>query len=277
MRTAIVIPARYASTRLPGKPLRLIAGRTMLDRVVGLARDSARDRPGTTVCVATDDARIGAHCDALGVHWLLTPASCRTGTDRAEAAVRMLAQTPDFVVNLQGDAPLTPPDFVSALIDSFEAAPADCVTPVTQLSWPELDALRDHKRVTPFSGTTVTFDAASGRAFWFSKSIIPALRNEDRLRVLSPRSPVYRHVGLYGFSRATLAAFVALPEGRFEAMEGLEQLRLLEHGHHVRCVPVDYRGRPGMSGVDSEEDIARAEALLAAAAAQAPLPGMRAP
>lgn len=262
--TAIIIPARYASTRLPGKPLREVAGKTMLQRVVELAQVAARDAANVQVCVATDDDRIAAHCAVIGVRCVMTPAQCRTGTDRVEAAVNLLTEVPDLVVNLQGDAPLTPPDFVTAMIDSYRRQPVDCVTPVTQLSWQQLDALRENKKATPFSGTTAVFDTASGQAFWFSKTIIPALRNEAVLRECSPLSPVFRHIGLYGYSRPMLRRFVTLPEGHFEALEGLEQLRMLEHGYRVRCVPVDYRGRPSMSGIDSEEDIARAERLLAA-------------
>jgi 3-deoxy-manno-octulosonate cytidylyltransferase (CMP-KDO synthetase) len=136
------------------------------------------------------------------------------------------------------------------------------VTPVTQMSWAQLDKLREDKLKTPFSGTTATFDEKTGVAFWFSKNIIPALRKEKELRGKSPLSPVWRHIGIYGYSRKMLELFPTLPEGRFEKLEGLEQLRVLEHGYNIRCVPVDYAGRASMSGVDSPEDIARAEALI---------------
>jgi 3-deoxy-manno-octulosonate cytidylyltransferase (CMP-KDO synthetase) len=263
MRTAIVIPARYGSTRLPGKPLAMIAGQTMLRRVVRIALAAAQDDPGIEVIVATDDDRIAGHAKELGVAWAMTPESCPTGTDRAQAAVAHLKVQPDFVLNLQGDAPLTPPDFVRAMIGSFAKAPADLVTPVTQMTWDDLDKLRDSKRTTPFSGTTVAFDEKTGLAYWFSKNIIPAMRKEKELREKSALSPVWRHIGLYGYSRAMLEKFPALPEGKFEKIEGLEQLRVLEHGYKIRCVPVDYAGRANMSGVDSPEDIARAETLIA--------------
>lgn len=264
MKTAIIIPARYASTRLPGKPLAMIAGQTMLSRVVDIARAAASDMHDVQIVVATDDARITDHCDALGVKWVMTPSECPTGTDRVHAAVDQLEDKPDFIINLQGDAPLTPPDFVASLIKSFADKPTDVVTPVTQLSWEQLDRLREQKKVTPFSGTLAVFDQDSGRAFWFSKNIIPAIRKEEKLRAMGPMSPVYRHPGMYGYSRAMLATYTTLPEGRFEALEGLEQLRVIENGFEIRCVPVDYRGRPAMNGVDSPEDLARCEALLAA-------------
>jgi 3-deoxy-manno-octulosonate cytidylyltransferase (CMP-KDO synthetase) len=252
MKTAIIIPARWGSTRLPGKPLHKIAGRTMLERVVALARAAARAAPEQTqIAVATDDARISAHCAELGVTALLTPENCPTGTDRVHAAVQQLSIQPDFVINLQGDAPLTPPDFIQALIERYDSAPADVMTPVVQLSWLDLDALRREKLQTPHSGTIAVFDPDNGKAHWFSKNILPAIRKEQVMRERETLSPVWRHIGLYGYSRAMLEHYIALPEGYYEQMEGLEQLRVLEHGYQITCVPVDYRGRPSMSGVDS--------------------------
>jgi len=262
MKTVIVIPARYGSTRLPGKPLATIAGQTMLQRVVRIAQAAAQGDADISVLVATDDNRIAQHAEKLNVSWVMTPESCPTGTDRAQAAVSGLKNPPDFVLNLQGDAPLTPPDFVRAIIDSFLKEPTDMVTPVTQLTWEQLDKLRESKKTTPFSGTTATFDEKTGMAFWFSKNIIPAVRKEKDLRDKSSLSPIWRHIGLYGYSRTILEKFPHLPEGKFEKLEGLEQLRVIEHGFKIRCVPVDYKGRANMSGVDSPEDIARAEDLI---------------
>jgi len=262
MKTAIIIPARYGSTRLPGKPLVLIAGQTMLSRVAKIAKAAAGNDTDIRCFVATDDERIGRHADEIGIPWVMTSVKCRTGTDRAEEAVRQLDFLPDFVVNLQGDAPLTPPDFIRAMIDAYAADPCDLVTPVTQMSWEQLDRLRDSKKMTPFSGTTALFDSQTGRAFWFSKNIIPALRQEKDLRDKGPVSPVWRHIGLYGYSRPMLAKFGSLPESTYERVEGLEQLRILENGYTIRCVPVDYNGRANISGVDSPEDIARTEALI---------------
>lgn len=263
MRTALVIPARWASTRLPGKPLAIIAGRTMLARVVALAQAAAQGDRDIQVLVATDDERIAAHCATLKVACAMTPVDCPTGTDRARLAVAQLVAPPDFIVNMQGDTPLTPPDFVRALIDSYRAAPCDVVTPVTQLNWTQLDRLRAAKTTTPHSGTTAVFDQATGKAHWFSKMILPTIRNEAERRGQGNMSPVWRHVGLYGYSRAMLEKFGSLVEGYYEKLEGLEQLRVVEHGYAMRCVPVDYRGRANMSGVDSPEDIQRAEALIA--------------
>ena len=263
MRAIVIIPARYGSTRLPGKPLTRIAGQTMLSRVCAIARAAARHNGDVDIMVATDDARIGAHCEEIGAPWVMTPASCPSGTDRALAALRQLPGEYDVVINLQGDAPLTPPDFITAMLRAFESDPAiEVVTPAVQLSWSELDRLRAQKRETPFSGTCVIVDP-NGNARWFSKRIIPAMRNEEALRQQGGLSPVLRHIGLYGYSRKMLETYVTLPAGHYEGLEGLEQLRVLEHGYGIRVVQVDYRGRAAMSGVDSPEDVARAEALIA--------------
>lgn len=262
MRTAVIIPSRYGSTRFPGKPLAMIAGKTLLQRVVDAAREAAQKDPSLTCVVATDDERIGKHADELGVQWVMTSSSCATGTDRVAEAVGKLDFSPDFILNLQGDAPLTPPDFLTALIGSYAAEPCDVVTCVTRLSWEALDKLREEKKATPFSGTTAAFDEKTGKAFWFSKNIFPALRKEKELRAESDFSPIWGHIGLYGYSRKMLETFVTLPQSPYEVLEGLEQLRVIEHGYTVRCVPVATRLRANMTGVDSPEDIARVEKLL---------------
>lgn len=262
MFTTIVIPARYASTRFPGKPLAIIHGQTMLQRVVRLSLAAVEGLKNVSVVVATDDERIMHHCHELGVASVMTRSEAPSGTDRVAEAVEQMTQKPDFILNMQGDAPLTPPDFLRAMIDSFAQSSCDLVTPVTQLTWKQLDELRQNKRTTPFSGTTVTFDEQSGNAFWFSKNIIPALRKEEELRKQNEKSPVFRHIGLYGYSLPMLKQYIRLPESKLEQLEGLEQLRLLENGYTIRCIPVDYKDRASMSGIDSPQDIARAEALI---------------
>lgn len=263
MKTAIIIPARYASTRLPGKPLVMINGQTMLQRVVNLSLMAARGLNNVSVIVATDDNRIAQHCSEIGIASVMTPPESPSGTDRVAEAVQQMNDKPDFILNMQGDAPLTPPDFLRALIESFIAAPCDAVTPVTQLTWEQLDKLRENKLSTPFSGTTAVFNAHNGNAHWFSKTIIPAMRKEESLRRNDEKSPVFRHIGLYGYSLAMLEKYIRLPESHFEKLEGLEQLRLLENGYTIRCVPVDFKGRANMSGIDSPQDVARAEELIA--------------
>jgi 3-deoxy-manno-octulosonate cytidylyltransferase (CMP-KDO synthetase) len=262
MKTAIIIPARYASTRLPGKPLVMIHGKTLLQRVVEIAQAAAKDLKNISVIVATDDDRITEHCKKLGVVSVMTDPNLLTGTDRVAEAAKHLTDKPDFILNMQGDAPFTPPDVLRAMIESFATKPCDVVTPVTQLSWEQLDQLRNNKLSTPFSGTTAVFDEVTGNAFWFSKNIIPAIRKEKDLRKTSEKSPVFGHIGLYGYPQKMLEKFITLPESQFEKLEGLEQLRILENRYVIRCVPVDFKHRPIMSGIDSPEDVVRAEALI---------------
>ena len=259
MNTAIIIPARYASTRFPGKPLALLAGKTVLAHVVDIAVTVAQHNPDVTYHVATDDDRIKIYCDQNHIPVIMTATDFETGTDRVMAAVKMLSTQPDFIINLQGDAPFTPPDFVTDIISAYKNNPsADIVTPVVQLSWSELDALRESKKTTPFSGTTAILDQ-NNRALWFSKNIIPAIRKEDRTY---PLSPIYRHIGLYGYTRKALETYIKLPLSHYEQLEGLEQLRALENGMDIQAVVVDYKGRPAMTGIDSPEDLVRAESLL---------------
>jgi 3-deoxy-manno-octulosonate cytidylyltransferase (CMP-KDO synthetase) len=262
-KNLIIIPARYASTRLPAKPLVQIAGKTMLSRVVDIARIAATQSNGTSIIVATDHEDIAAHCEELGVDYVMTDPNCPSGTDRCAAALNQINHNPQFVVNLQGDTPLTPPDFISDLIKAYHANPADVMTPITRLSWVELDKMRTQKAGTPFSGTLVAFNQTTMQALWFSKNIIPAIRGEEKLRGSSDLSPVWRHIGIYGYETETLMEYTKLAEGYYEKLEGLEQLRLLENGAIIRCVAVDYAGRPSMSGVDSPEDVVRAEQLIA--------------
>lgn len=258
MKTVIIIPARFGSTRFPGKPLHPIAGVSMLARTVKCAWDAATSSGGAEVLVATDDDRIAAHCEEIGVASVMTDPDLASGTDRVRAAADAAAPDADFVVNLQGDAPFTPPGHVSALIEN--AAKADVVTPVVRLSWAALDALRDRKKETPFSGTTC-IRGGDGGAIWFSKMIIPGIRKEAELRASGDASPVYQHIGLYGYARKALDRIADLPPSRYEELEGLEQLRFLENGLSVHAVEVAPSDLPS-AGIDSPEDVAHVEAAL---------------
>lgn len=262
MKYAIAIPARYGSTRFPGKPLTKIGGETMLSRVVKLAKSIADETGDLYVFVTTEDKRIADHAAELNVPCLVTPASCPTGSDRVLTALRQMENWPEFVINLQGDAPFTPPSVVKALLKTYQDNPtAEVVTPVHRLRWDDLDRLRESKKDTPFSGTTAIV-GTNGRALWFSKNILPAIRKEDELREASGYSPVYQHMGLYGFRTDVLEKFCALPQGEYEKLEGLEQLRMLENGIKITAVKVDISHGTIQSGIDTPEDVARAEKLL---------------
>jgi 3-deoxy-manno-octulosonate cytidylyltransferase (CMP-KDO synthetase) len=258
MRTLIVIPARYASKRFPGKPLHPIAGVSMLARTIDAANRAAA-LTGAKVLVATDDERIAAHAREVGAEAVMTDPELPSGTDRARAAAALVDPGADFVVNLQGDAPFTPPDHLAAVIAAADRA--DVVTPVVRLTWAALDELRERKRATPFSGTTCV-RLADGRAAWFSKTILPAIRDEAKLRAAGGLSPVLQHIGLYGYARAALERIAALPESPHERLEGLEQLRFLENGLSVHAVLVEPSALHS-AGIDTPEDAAHAERLLA--------------
>lgn len=263
MKTIIIIPARFASTRLPGKPLIKIAGLTMLQRVYEIAFNAAQNLSDTEILIATDDKRIAAHAKEIKAKCVMTPIDCPTGTDRVLEAVKQLNYTPDFVLNLQGDTPFTPPDFITKLIAAAEQNEnAKIITLVTQLSWEKLDKLRAQKKQTPFSGTLVILDK-NNNALWFSKNIIPAIRKEEKLRAENKLSPIYRHIGIYGYRYEMLQKYVELEPTYYEKIEGLEQLRLLENGFKIHAMKVDYQGKPSMSGIDTQEDIKRAEKLIA--------------
>jgi len=257
----IVIPARYGSKRLPGKPLISVAGRSLLSRVVEIAREGAARVGNAEVVVATDHAGILDHARALGCAAVMTEAAIGSGSGRAWAVAQTRTRPPPIVVNLQGDAPFAVPGMIAALIGALRRSPCGMATPVVQLDWAALDALRVHKLASPFSGTTCV-RRADDRALWFSKSVIPAIRDEAAARAASAFSPVFRHVGLYAYRFAALRRFEETLPTRYEVLEGLEQLRFLETGEDILTVAVA-PPRHAMSGIDTAEDVAMAERLIA--------------
>lgn len=256
-RPLIVIPARMASKRFPGKPLAEIAGVSMVRRTARIAANL----PSADYVIATDHADIAAHCQAFDLPVVMTETDLASGSDRALAAAEIFKPDAEIILNLQGDAPFTDPAHLTAIIERLLVGDVDIATPAIRLSWDALDGLREAKKTTPFSGTTVI--EVEGRAVWFSKTIVPAIRKEADLRKTDALSPVLRHIGLYGFRRAALQRFTNLPQSRYETLEGLEQLRALENGMSIAIVKVD---PPQISspGIDTPEDLKRAEALIAA-------------
>jgi 3-deoxy-manno-octulosonate cytidylyltransferase (CMP-KDO synthetase) len=185
---AIIIPARFGSSRFPGKPMAPIAGMPMLERVWRIAR--AVPHVGQVV-VATDDQRIIDLVTDFGGQAVMTPESCRNGTERSLAAIKLMSEQPDIILNLQGDAVLTPPWILEALVDAMLADNTlPMATPATLMSAAQVDDLADSKADGQVGGTTVTFDY-TGRALYFSKRIIPFIRGKH------DKPPVYRHIGLY--------------------------------------------------------------------------------
>jgi len=251
MTIIAVIPARYGSTRFPGKPLHEIAGVPMVERVRRLA---AAAPSVDQVLVATDDHRIKTVVESFDGQAVMTPETCRNGTERAYEAVKDFAQPDDVIVNLQGDAPLTPPWVVDAAAAAMKADPGlPLATPAVALTEAALDILEAAKARGEVGGTSVVFDRQMN-ALYFSKQIIPFRREATGL-------PIYKHIGLYAYRFDTLSKLVALDPSPLEMTESLEQLRALENGIPIRVVLTDYKGRTPCS-VDSPADAQVAEQII---------------
>ncbi len=241
MTALIVIPARYASSRYPGKPL---AELTLPDgqrkTLIRMSWEAACAVRGVDeIVVATDDDRIASHCEDFGARVVITSKECRNGTERCADAIARAAISADIVVNLQGDAPLTPPWFVEALIETMRSDNSvNVATPVLRCDAQTYAHFVEDRQAGRVGGTTAVFDA-SGNALYFSKEVLPWLDPAG----IEGAPPVFHHVGVYAYRPEALAAYCAFPPGRLESLEGLEQLRFLEHGHKVRCVEVEARGR----------------------------------
>jgi len=246
-KVLIVIPARYDSSRLPGKPLVKIKGLEMIKWVSDIADFVCRKNESCSYLVATDDERIVSFCESREIPVMMTSTNCKSGTERCYEAVRKQC----------------PPWILQDLIDTWRKEKAEVLTASVLLGWSEYDQLLAMKKETPYSGTTVLVDRL-GYALAFSKQTIPAIRKEDQARDLLPKSPVRRHVGLYAYSGRALESYFSLPPSVYERsyIEGLEQMRFLENGIKMRVVDVDYRGRETTSGVDSPEDVKRVEEIL---------------
>lgn len=260
----ILIPARYQSSRLPGKPLVKIAGIEMIKRVAMIADYVCQHNADCSYAVATDDNRIIDFCKAEKIPAVMTREDCRSGTERCWDAAQKESEKPAFIINLQGDNPLCPPHLLQELIDAWKSYPADVFTPCVHLDWAEYGRLLESKKTTPYSGTTVLVDKA-GYAMAFSKNVIPAVRKPEKAQMMFEKSPVRRHVGLYAYTYDALKDYFDLPPSAYEVdqIEGLEQMRYLYNGKKIKMVEVDYRGRKTTSGVDSPEDVVRVEAILA--------------
>jgi 3-deoxy-manno-octulosonate cytidylyltransferase (CMP-KDO synthetase) len=253
MTVLAVIPARFGSTRFPGKPLANIAGRPMIERV--WRHTVAADGIDRAV-VATDDERIANAVRDFGGEAVMTPGSCRNGTERALAALDALGGNAEIVINVQGDAVLTPPWVIGAVPVAMKADKEIAMaTPAVKMP-PETEAkFREAKAAGEIGGTTVVFDR-SMNALYFSKTVIPFQRNPEA------GTPTWQHIGLYGYRAETLRRLVALDPTPLEQAESLEQLRALENGIPIKVVAVDYRGRSAWS-VDAPSDVTEVEAIIA--------------
>ncbi|PRZ49484.1 3-deoxy-manno-octulosonate cytidylyltransferase [Tritonibacter scottomollicae] len=242
MSVLIVIPARYASSRFPGKPLAELTGasgqtRTLIERSWRAAMEvQGVDR----VVVATDDDRIRTVSEGFGAEVVMTSADCANGTERCAEAHAALGGGYEIVVNLQGDAPLTPPWFIEDLISGLkDATGMGLATPVLRCDGSTLNSLLEDRRSGRVGGTTAVF-SGDHSALYFSKEVIPfcAETYQD-----ADETPVFHHVGVYAYRPDALKAYPQWKVGPLETLEGLEQLRFLENGRKILCVEVEARGR----------------------------------
>ncbi len=261
MSVLVVIPARFASSRYPGKPLVNLRGasgvaRTLIERSWLAARAvSGVDR----VVVATDDDQIRAACEGFGAEVVMTSSDCFNGTERCAEAHVALGGGHDIVVNLQGDAPLTPHWFVEDLVSGLRAAPdAGVATPVLRCDGAALNGFLADRRMGRVGGTTAVF-SVDNSAMYFSKEVIPYT---SKVYHNDAQTPVFHHVGVYAYRPDALAAYPDWPIGPLERLEGLEQLRFMENGRRVLCVEVQAKGRQFWE-LNNPEDVPRLEAMMA--------------
>lgn len=256
---AILIPARYASQRYPGKPLAVLRGvdgqpRSLIQRSWEAAEAIAG--AGRT-WVATDDERIADAVRAFGGQVVMTPQSCRNGTERCAAALEALGEVAPIIVNLQGDAPLTPDFVVSDLVAALAAdREAVMTTPAVCCSdtlYRHLVTDQAHGRV---GGTTVVFNSER-RALYFSKRVIPHVAEGHA----DAHAQVHLHLGVYAYRPAALRAYAATPISPLEELEGLEQLRFLETGQLIRVVNFEPLGWDCIE-LNNPEDVPAIEAVL---------------
>lgn len=248
MRFTVLIPARFGSSRFPGKPLARIAGRPMIEHVHAAAAASGASK----VVVATDDERIASACRAFGAEAVMTSAGHASGTDRlAEAAARLGLADDEVVVNLQGDEPLLPPTLLveaAATLDGEVKAPMGTLaTPVTE------------SREAFDPNVVKVVSDADGYALYFSRAPIPWWRDAYGGADPLPADGTLRHLGIYAYRVAFLRQYPGLPVSPLERLESLEQLRVIWNGYRIRIAVASTVPGPG---VDTPEDIERVEAAL---------------
>lgn len=241
MKIVGIIPARFGSTRFPGKPLADIAGKTMIQRVLEQTRKATLL---SDVCVATDDERIAAHVQQLGEKALLTSPHHTTGTERCLEALQLWKAGADAVINIQGDEPFVEPGQIDALAKALSKKGTHIATLIIPVD--DGATLFDPNRVK------VVVDQ-KGRALYFSRQPLPHLRHESQANWHQAHR-YYKHLGLYGYTCAALEAICALPPSPLEKAESLEQLRWLENGWSIQTVVTDFES----PSIDTPEDLQRA-------------------
>ena len=260
MKTLIIIPARYASTRYPGKPLVMLKGAfgrsiSLLQRSWEVAKTV---KEAQRVIIATDDIRIKNHAEGFGAEVVMTSQDCKNGTERCAEAIGLIEETYDIVINFQGDAPLTPKWFVTDLINALkDNKNFSVVTPALGCDFEmALDLINDRKNGR-VGGTTVVF-SKNNSALYFSKEVLPFMPRDSLQR---NRVPIYHHVGVYGYRVDILSRYRNWESGKLESNEGLEQLRFLENNEEILCVESDNKGLKFWE-LNNPEDVIKIESFL---------------
>ena len=238
MKTIIIIPARYASSRYPGKPLvDLNLPNGEKKSLIELTwRTAGKVKNIYDIFIATDDTRIATAARAFGAKVIMTSSHCRNGTERCAEAVDNAKLDADLIINFQGDAPLTPPWFVESLIQAMEKDNKSIMaTPVVRLDRLTYGHFLEDRKKGLVGGTTAVF-GVDNYALYFSKEVIPFV-NIEKLSTYAD-IPVFHHVGVYAYRPNALSSYVEWPIGKLEKLEGLEQLRFLENNQLVKCVVV---------------------------------------
>lgn len=261
MSVLIAIPARFASSRYPGKPLAKLRGASgesvsLIERSWRAAKEvGGVDR----VVIATDDDRIKEAAEAFGAEVVMTSPDCANGTERCAQTHTILGDGYDIVVNLQGDAPLTPHWFIEGLVAGLRSAPeAEIATPVLRCDGLTLNGFLNDRKEGRVGGTTAVF-AQNQQALYFSKEVVPFT---TRAYADAEETPVFHHVGVYAYRPDALAAYPSWPVGPLEQQEGLEQLRFMENGRAVLCVEVSSKGRQFWE-LNNPEDVPKIEKMMA--------------
>lgn len=246
MKFIAIIPARYASTRFPGKPLADMNGKPMIQRVYEQVKEAIDE-----VWVATDDSRIYDTVESFGGKAVMTSPDHRSGTDRIKEAYTKINKDFDVIINVQGDEPFIQPEQIKALIDCFDSADVELAT-----------------LVKPFKkedGFEVLFNPNSPKvvinkkneAIYFSRSIVPYIRDTHHTEWLEKHT-LYKHIGMYGYRADVLNEITKLPQSSLEKAESLEQLRWIENGYHIR---IGYTNMETI-GIDTPEDMVKALQFL---------------
>ena len=243
MKFTAIIPARYASTRFPGKPLAILGGKTVIQRVYEQAVSILDD-----AYVATDDERILQTVEAFGGRAVMTRSDHKSGTDRIEEAATKIGTTADVIINIQGDEPFIHPSQIETLCRLFD-------DPQTQIGtlgkrFESMEAVEN-----PNSPKIVT--DVKGFALYFSRSVIPFIRGRQRDEWFG-QYPFLKHLGIYAYRREVLGEITKLPQSSLEIAESLEQLRWLQNGYRIRVGETNIE----TVGIDTPEDLQRAEQLL---------------